>query len=71
MRRVRRDTVRSTRLSLASACIQDQVRDNTIQMQKLMVPSLQMSLRPLAQQAECGEDCEVTVLAAAQDADQQ
>ena len=37
----------------------------------LMVPSLQMSLRPLAQQAECGEDCEVTVLAAAQDPEQQ
>ena len=45
-------------------------------MQRLMVPSLmvpssQMSLRPLAQQAECGEDCEVTVLAATQDTDQQ
>ena len=40
-------------------------------MQKLMVPSLQMSLRPLAQQTECGEDCEVTVIAAAQDTDQQ
>ena len=40
-------------------------------MQKLMVmvPSLQMSLRPLAQQA--AEDCEVTVLAAAQDPEQQ
>ena len=70
MRRVRRDTVRSTRLSLASACIQEQVRDNKTDL-KLMVPSLQMSLRPLAQQAECGEDCEVTVLAAAQDTDQQ
>ena len=33
----------------------------------LMVPSLQMSLRPLAQQAECGEDCEVTMIATAQD----
>ena len=40
-------------------------------MQKLMVPSLQMSLRPLAQQTECGEDCEVTVIAAAQDPEQQ
>ena len=71
MRRVRRDTVRSTRLSLASACIQEQVRDNIIQMQTLMIPSSQISLRPLAQQTECGEDCEVTVIAAAQDTDQQ